>query len=88
MFAPATSLGISETPSIHAAKVHIQDFLGRNEAESGLGIFSEQASESVHYDWEESVWDRGYKVPETHPNYPNQLRKAVGKYNSRHLTIS
>ena len=65
MFAPATSLGISETPSIHAVKVHIQDFLERNGDGSGLGIFSEQASESVHHDWEESVWDRGYKVLKT-----------------------
>ena len=43
------ALGISETPSIHAVKVHIQYFMERNGDGSGLGIFSEQASESVNY---------------------------------------
>lgn len=80
------ALHISETPSVHAVKKHILSFVERNGEQNGLGIFSEQASESVHYDWEESVWDQGYKVPETHPTYPTNLKRAAAKYNSRHLT--
>ena len=79
------ALNISETPSIHAVKTHVLDFFERNGVQNGLGLFSEQASESVHYDWEASVWDKGYKVPETHPAYPSNLKRAAAKYNSRHI---
>ena len=61
------------------------DFFERNGTNNGLGIYSEQASESVHYDWEASVWVQGYKVAESHPSYPSNLMRATAKYNSRHL---
>ena len=79
------ALNISETPSIHAVKTHILDFFERNGTDNGLGIYSEQASESVHYDWEASVWDQGYKVAESHPSNPSNLMRATAKYNFRHL---
>lgn len=78
-------LGISETPSVHAIKTHVVQWIKLDGETRGIGLFSEQAGESVHYDWEDNTWVKGYKVPQSHPAYGQNLLKAVAKYNSRHI---
>ena len=48
-----------------------------------IGIFSTQAFESVHYDFLHT-WAR-FKYPQSHEDYPEQLKKAVVNYNSFHV---
>ena len=75
------ALEISVTPKVHAVFFHIEDFCDRTQ--KGLGFFSEQAMESVHYDFNQ-VWLK-YKVAREHPDYANRLRRAVCEYNSIHI---
>jgi hypothetical protein len=50
----------------------------------GLGPWSEQASESVHHDFQ-LVWEN-YKVKNIHHiDYGSKLYQALCVYNSRHL---
>ena len=73
---------VSMTPKIHILIDHVPEFCeskGR-----GLGFFNEQASESVHHDFE-LIW-KNYKVLcETHPKFAEQFLRAVLEYNQRHL---
>lgn len=49
----------------------------------GLGHWSEQASESVHSEFQ-SIW-KNYKRDLTHQEYPERLESCVVAFNSRHL---
>lgn len=75
------ALGIPVTVKNHAIFAHVAEFCvsrGR-----GLGLYSEQASESVHADFS-AVWSR-YKVSSANAAYPQQLLRAVEVYNCRHM---
>ena len=83
------SLGISITSKVHAIigtrtgplESHVIlfcDLKGK-----GLGFYSEQASASVHHDF--GITRARYKLEEDHPDYGENLRKAVLKYNSLHI---
>ena len=48
----------------------------------GMARYAEQASESVHYDFERE-WNR-LKCDTSHPEYAKQLCTCVVKYNSKH----
>ena len=74
-------LGISVTPKIHCIFVHVPQFCDLKGV--GLGFYSEQASESVHYDFKQT-WNN-YKVKENHPDFAKNLLKAVLKYNALHI---
>ena len=76
-----TDLNISITPKIHAIIHHIPQFC--NSVGAGLGRFSEQASESVHYSFK-TVWAR-FKVGRGHPAYASRLLRAVNVYNTGHI---
>ena len=78
-------LKISVTPTVHDVYFHVPDWYERNGLERGLGWYSEQATESCHRDFMSNVWLKGYKVPDTHPEYPNKLQGAIAKYNSRRI---
>lgn len=74
-------LQISVTPKVHCVMHHVALFCESHD--SGLGFFSEQASESVHRDfWE--TWLR-YKVGHDHPSFARRIFRAVTDYNTRHL---
>jgi hypothetical protein len=75
------ALNVSVTPKVHAIFQHVPEFCKQNN--SGLGRFSEQASESVHADFKHT-WQR-YAVPLTHPKLGDQLLRATVKYNSLHI---
>ena len=48
-----------------------------------LGVFSTQASESVHYDFIQT-WNN-FKVASTHEKYGQKLKEAVVNYDSYHI---
>lgn len=75
------SLNISVTPKVHAVFFHVADFCKRHQR--GLAFYSEQAMESVHFDFQQT-WEK-FKVSETNPDYCNALLRAVCVYNSCHL---
>ena len=62
---------------------HIRQFCEKHN--TGLGIWSEQSTESLHSDFEKT-WIR-YKVSNLNPNYDSQLPKAVCDYNSKHISL-
>lgn len=78
-------LGLSVTPKVHAVFVHVTQFLNRQQPlNKGLGYWSEQASETVHSDFD-SLWvGSSYKRAMSHKDYGSQLHKCVITYNSRH----
>ena len=80
------ALNLKVSPKVHALVNHVTDFFevfANTYPGCGLGFWSEQASESVHYSFQ-SHWEKGYKVNFHHPLYKDKLLKAVVSYNSRH----
>ena len=80
----STKLKVS--PKAHALFVHVPEFLDLMKADfpnRGLGFWSEQASESVHYDFKD-FWEKGYKLALVHKSYRSNLLNALIVYNSRH----
>ena len=75
------SLEINITPKLHILFEHVPMFCQRKN--QGLGIYSEQASESVHHDFNET-WTR-YKSRENTESYENRFKRAVINYNSFHV---
>ena len=75
-------LGISVTPKVHALIYHVPQFCKL--VGQGLSIYSEEAAESLHHDFDE-FWN-SYKVNDlNHPSYIKYLLSAVWTYNSRHI---
>lgn len=74
-------LNIPVTPKVHVVLFHVQDFC--EEFGRGLGFYSEQASESVHQDFD-SFWER-FKVNKNNPQFGSHLLRAVSSYNAQHL---
>ena len=80
----AKKLGV-DTPTIHSIVYHVKNWFERNGTEFGLGLYSEQAGEAVHYDFEDRVYTAAYKRIETHPQYGVKLLEAIAVYNSEHI---
>ena len=74
-------LNIPVTPKVHVVLFHLPEFC--EEFGRGLGFYSEQASESVHHDFD-SFWDK-FKVNKTNPQFGSNLLRAVSSYNAQHL---
>lgn len=74
-------LKISITPKVHAVFYHVKDFC--HEHQKALGYFSEQAMESVHFNFK-TVWSK-YEVKPNHSEFPTHLLKAVCEFNGLHL---
>ena len=82
-------LGISVTPKCHVLFVHVAQFLdfqnnGCTESR-GLGYWSEQASESVHSDFEKLWVGSAYKREKHHEDYERLALKCIVTYASRHI---
>ena len=75
------SLGINVTPKVHAVFDHVGEFCARKNC--GLSKYAEQASESVHYDFN-THWKR-YQCEPSNKGYADALRSCVVNYNSQHL---
>ena len=76
---------VTFTPTLHGIVEHVADFFDIWGTEFGLGLYGEQAGESVHYDFEDTVYTAAFKRPESHPEFGEKLLRAVAKYNSLHL---
>jgi hypothetical protein len=76
------SLPITVTPKLHIIFNHIPEFIKRNK--KALGIFSEQALESAHCDFQQ-FWNTRFKRQISHPEYSDHLLKSVVEYNSKHV---
>lgn len=74
-------LGITVTPKVHAVFFHVAEFCEIKNM--GLGYFSKQAIESVHYDFQ-NIWEQ-HKVAKNHPEYFKKFLRATCAYNSLHL---
>jgi hypothetical protein len=77
-----SKLGISVTPKVHIIFVHLEPFLAEHGC--GLGKFSEQAFESVHADFKNTLVKYTVKDP-SNPSCIEFIRKAVLEYNAQHL---
>lgn len=78
------TLGISVTPKVHILIEHVPGFC-LNQGRS-LGLYSEQALESCHYDFQKNCWEKqGYKRSIGHPDYAEKLTAAVTAYSSKHI---
>lgn len=76
-----THLKIVKFSKLHILVDHVADFIERKQ--KPLGFYSEQASESVHADFQKT-WDH-YKRATSNPVYGNHLYRAVLRYNKKHL---
>ena len=74
-------LGISITPKVHVVFHHVAQFCSRYKM--GLGFFSEQATESTHFDYNKHF--ENFKVPEISDQFFSKTWRAVCSYNSSHL---
>lgn len=78
-----TSTGISITLKIHIAMEHIQECLQILPG-TGLGLWSEQAGESIHREFKQ-LWEK-YKINTLEdPMYIIMFKKAVVEFSSRHI---
>ena len=76
--------GLSETLKIHTILEHIEDCLDALEEDWGLGLWSEQAGESIHREFLK-YWLR-YKINIiSDSTYGERLLKAVVEFSSRHI---
>lgn len=71
------ALGISVTPKVHCIFIHVKEFCEKHQV--GLGIFSEQAFESVHFEFK-TIWSK-YAVKVGHPVYAKKLLRAICEFN-------
>ena len=74
--------GVSMTPKFHILLEHVIPFC--TQREEGLGMYSEQAGESVHHDFNVSAWSR-FKIAECNPKFEENILKAVLSYNGKHM---
>jgi hypothetical protein len=74
-------LDVPVTPKVHSVFFHVEEFCSKNQR--ALGFYSEQAMESVHYEFKK-FWEK-HKVKETHTEYSKHLLNAVCEFNSSHI---
>ena len=76
---------LSFTPTLHGIVDHVADHFEVFGTEFGLGLYGEQAGESVHFDFEDRIYTSAYKRPQCHPEFGPLLLRAVAAYNAIHL---
>ena len=82
-------LGLSVTLKAHTLFAHVAQFLHYQHEQSGiprgLGYWSEQASETVHHNFE-LFWEGGYKRQlSLKQDYIDQGLKCISTYASKHI---
>ncbi|CAH1109213.1 unnamed protein product [Psylliodes chrysocephalus] len=78
------STGVTITLKLHVILTHLKGSLEFLNANTGLGLWSEQAGESVHHEFLK-YWDR-YKINAIDaPSYGEKLRRAVAEFSSLHI---
>ena len=75
-------LNISITLKVHILTEHVSEFCRSHN--NFLGIYSEQAFESCHYDFLRNCWEKqGYKRSLGNTDYAKNLKAAVIAYSSK-----
>ena len=77
------SLGVNITLKLHTTFFHIPQFV--EQKSSALGLYSEQAIESVHRQFL-NHWKR-FKRATSHPMYKDRLLSAVVQFNSKKISF-
>lgn len=75
------SLKLPNSSKFHILRFHVRQFC--EDTGRSLGVYGEQASESVHSDFAET-WAR-YQLPKTSKSYFEHLLRSVVDYNSGHV---
>jgi len=75
------ALGINVTPKVHVLFRHVVPFCKENKF--GLGVFNEQAAESLHYDFDIELKRACRKNPDNRFFLP-MLKRSVVRYNALH----
>lgn len=78
------STGISQTLKIHVLLDHLDDVLNILKSEEGLGLWSEQAGESIHRQFLK-IWEKYAVNRIDNPSYGSQLKKAVVELSSMNI---
>ena len=73
--------GLNEYTKAHIVNDHLVEFC--KEEQVGLGVFTEQAGESVHHAFSKEF--ERFKVSKNNPRFGEQLESAVLKFNWRNL---
>ena len=71
------------TPKMHALVHHVPEFISAKERPRPLGIYSEQAGESVHHNYKVYFEKRYKKLPKSAA--PDHELRALVRYNSENL---
>lgn len=83
------ALGETVSPKVYGLIVHNPEFLDSMQTKypgKGLGFWSDQASESVHYSFK-GFWEKGNTTSSVNKDYPRKVLKVLESlivYNSRH----
>ena len=72
---------VSETLKIHVLLQHLYQCLEQIDLKQGLGLWSEQASESAHREFLK-FWERRKVNLITHISYPQKLKEATLEFSS------
>lgn len=67
---------IKFTPKLHSLKFHVPEFI--NEHQRPLGLYSEQASESIHHEWKKFIDNYAHSSIHSNQHY---LLRAITKFN-------
>ena len=76
------NLDIPVSLKVHIVFDHIVQFCEKYS--TGLGLFSEHALESSHYNFK-PFWEKSYKVAMNHPIYGQKILDSVHMYNALHV---
>ena len=68
---------------VHILESHVVEFLRSKGEKHGMGFYSEQAMESMHYELREE-WGV-QKLDINHPNYGDKLKGVVARINGKHI---
>ena len=75
---------VSETLKIHVLLEHLNQCLEQIDSKQGLGLWSEQASESAHREFLK-FWERRKVNLISHVSYPQRLKEATVEFSSLHI---
>ena len=89
-FCQINSINLNVINKAHSLWVHVPQFLDglakKNMGDLGMGVFSTQPSESVHYDFNSNYWEGGrrFKLSMDHENYSQNFFNCNVVFDSEH----
>ena len=89
-FCQINSINLNVINKAHSLWVHVPQFLDglakKNMGDLGMGVFSTQSSESVHFDFNSNYWEGGrrFKLSMDHENYSQNFFNCNVVFDSEH----